>query len=226
MSSSAGLINLRKASVEAMDPTEAATAAMTTSRPPRKDLPPELANVTDEQISAYTQEIHDSFTRDTPLIGPYLPISDLLDECRNNEPFVRKLSSLAKKWNGFRRTQRNGNCFYLAFAHAWLEGLERIGQRAIETTIAKVEESTSTFESAGKTISSVMLIAGFDKLGFEDFSDAMLEVLRSLPLGPKLVETLKYLLTSLCLVFLMRAMWKSLPLWLSISGFFHPVTSV
>jgi len=143
--------HLCKLSLDDMGPTETA-ADMAASRPPRNDLPPDLADVTDEQISAYTQEIQDSFTRDTPLIGPYLPISDLLDEFRSNEPFVRKLSSLAEKWNGFRRTQRNGNCFYLAFAYAWLEGLERIGQRAIDVAIAKVEESTRTFESAGNNL--------------------------------------------------------------------------
>jgi ubiquitin thioesterase protein OTUB1 len=129
-----------------------------TSRAPRAGLPAELANLTDEQISTLTQEIQDSFTRDTPLIGPLLPISVLLDEFRENEPFVRKLSSLGEKWDGFRRTQRNGNCFYLAFAYGWLEGLETLGKEGITAAVRKVEESATTFEAAGHLNRGIVLM--------------------------------------------------------------------
>src|SRR5947207_7709721 len=77
-----------------------------TSQAPRTDLPPDLANLTDEQISTLTQEITDSYTKDVPLVGPFLPISVLVEEFKENEPFKRKLSGLAEKWNGFRRTAR------------------------------------------------------------------------------------------------------------------------
>src|SRR5579859_3117098 len=99
--------------------------AMSLSQPPRSDLPPDLANLTDEQISTLTQEITDSFTKDVPLVGPFLPISVLLDEFKDNEPFKRKIAGLAEKWSGFRRTARNGNCFYQAFAFAWIDSLQR-----------------------------------------------------------------------------------------------------
>jgi ubiquitin thioesterase protein OTUB1 len=116
---------------------------------PRADLPPDLAQLTDEQISALTQEITDSYTRDVPLVGPFLPIRVLFEEFKNNEPFLRKLSGLAEKWPGFRRTARNGNCFYTAFAFAWFAGLQMRGEKRIHDEIAKVQETAKTLETAG-----------------------------------------------------------------------------
>jgi ubiquitin thioesterase protein OTUB1 len=120
-----------------------------TSQPPRADLPPDLANLTDEQISTLTQEITDSYTKDIPLVGPFLPISVLVDEFKDNEPFKRKLSGLAEKWSGFRRTARNGNCFYQAFAFAWIDSLQRAGDRRIKEEINKIADSAKTLEDAG-----------------------------------------------------------------------------
>jgi ubiquitin thioesterase protein OTUB1 len=138
-----------------MAPTEpetdssTATAQGDMSQPLRPELPAELANLTDEQISALTQEITDSYTKDVPLVGPFLPISVLIDEFKNNEPFVRKLNGLAEKWSGFRRIARNGNCFYQAFAYAWIEHLQRLGERRIQEEIVKIENSAKTLEDAG-----------------------------------------------------------------------------
>jgi ubiquitin thioesterase protein OTUB1 len=120
-----------------------------TSQQPRADLPPDLANLTDEQISTLTQEITDSYTKDVPLVGPFLPISVLVDEFKNNEPFRRKLSGIAEKWSGFRRTARNGNCFYQAFAFAWIDSLQRAGDKRIKEEITKIAGSAKTLEDAG-----------------------------------------------------------------------------
>lgn len=127
-------------------PSQTSTAMAT----PRSDLPPDLANLTDEQIASLTQQITDSYTKDVPLVGPFLPISVLLDEFRDNEPFKRKISGLAEKWEGFRRTARNGNCFYQAFAFAWIEGLQRQGEERIKQEIIKIEETAKTLETGGK----------------------------------------------------------------------------
>jgi hypothetical protein len=120
-----------------------------TSQPPRTDLPPDLANLTDEQISTLTQEITDSYTKDVPLVGPFLPISVLVDEFKNNEPFRKKLSGLGDKWGGFRRTARNGNCFYQAFAFAWFDCLSGLGDKRIQEEIQKVHGTAKTLEDAG-----------------------------------------------------------------------------
>jgi ubiquitin thioesterase protein OTUB1 len=111
--------------------------------------PPDLANLTDEQISTLTQEITDSYTKDVPLVGPFLPISVLVDEFKDNEPFKKKLSGLAEKWSGFRRTARNGNCFYQAFAFAWIDSLQRAGDKRIKEEIVKIQDSAKTLEDAG-----------------------------------------------------------------------------
>ena len=143
-----------------MAPTEPETESSTAtvqgdmSQPLRAELPAELANLTDEQISTLTQEITDSYTKDVPLVGPFLPISVLVDEFKNNEPFVRKLDGLAEKWSGFRRTARNGNCFYQAFAYAWIEHLQRLGERRIREEIVKIENSAKTLEDAGISFGS------------------------------------------------------------------------
>lgn len=120
-----------------------------TSQPARTDLPPDLANLTDEQISTLTQEITDSYTKDVPLVGHFLPISVLVEEFKDNEPFKTKLSGLAEKWNGFRRTARNGNCFYQAFAYAWLDSLQRLGEERIKEEIIKIQSTAKTLEDAG-----------------------------------------------------------------------------
>ena len=161
--------------------------------PPRPNLPPDLANLTDEQISSLTQEITDSYTKDVPLVGPFLPISVLLDEFRDNEPFLKKIHGLAEKWGGFRRTARNGNCFYQAFAYAWVDNLQRLGEKRVTEEIAKIEKSAEILEQAGMFSSEGMVIVGFEKLAYEDFLDATLTLLQSLPLGqsPSLAETLK-----------------------------------
>ena len=166
-----------------------------TSQAPRTDLPPDLANLTDEQISVLTQEITDSYTKDVPLVGPFLPISVLVDEFKDNEPFRRKLSGLAEKWGGFRRTARNGNCFYQAFAYAWIDSLQRLGEKRIEQEISKIQNTAKTLEDAGLSHSRLLLTLGFEKLAYEDFLDTTLMLLQSLPIrkSPSLAETLKYL---------------------------------
>jgi len=128
-----------------------APPATSTSQAPRADLPPDLANLTDEQISTLTQEITDSYTKDVPLVGPFLPISVLLDEFKDNEPFKRKITGLAEKWGGFRRTARNGNCFYQAFAYAWFDHLQRLGDKRIRDEIFKIQDTAKTLEDAGMT---------------------------------------------------------------------------
>src|ERR1700694_5802790 len=108
---------------------ETSTERISQTQTPRTDLPPDLANLTDEQISTLTQEITDSYTKDVPLVGPFLPMSVLVDEFKNNEQFTKKLTGLAEKWGGFRRTARNGNCFYQAFAYGWIDSLQRLGEK-------------------------------------------------------------------------------------------------
>jgi ubiquitin thioesterase protein OTUB1 len=125
------------------------TSTEPTSQKPRVDLPPDLANLTDEQISTLTQEITDSYTKDVPLVGPFLPMSVLVDEFKNNEQFAKKLTGLAEKWGGFRRTARNGNCFYQAFAYAWIDSLQRLGKGRVDEEIAKLQATAKTLEDAG-----------------------------------------------------------------------------
>ena len=120
-----------------------------TSQEPRSNLPPDLANLTDEQISQLTQEITDSYTKDVPLVGPFLPISVLLEEFKNNEPFKKKITGLAEKWSGFRRTARNGNCFYQAFCFAWADSLQKLGDKRILEEIRKVQRTDKTLDEAG-----------------------------------------------------------------------------
>ena len=131
------------------------------SHTPRAGLPPDLANLTDEQIAFLTQEITDSFVKDVALVGPFLPISVLVEEFKNNEPFRRKLSGLAEKWSGFRRTARNGNCFYQAFMYAWLANLQRLGDKRIKDEIIKVQKTAEILELAGTSLSQRKLICRF-----------------------------------------------------------------
>lgn len=128
------------------------------SQAQRTDLPPDLADLTDEQICTLTQEITDSYTKDVPLVGPFLPISVLVDEFKDNEPFKRKLSGIAEKWSGFRRTARNGNCFYQAFAYAWIDSLQRLGDKRIREEIVKIENTAKTLEDSG-----ILILGSFDR---------------------------------------------------------------
>jgi ubiquitin thioesterase protein OTUB1 len=125
-----------------------------TSQAPRADLPPDLANLTDEQISTLTQKITDSYTKDVPLVGHFLPISVLVDEFKDNPQFTKKLTGLAEQWGGFRRTARNGNCFYQAFAYAWIDALQRLGEDHIKGEIVKIQKTSKTLEDAGISTAS------------------------------------------------------------------------
>ena len=73
----------------------------------------------------------------------------LVDEFKDNEPFKRKIMGLAEKWGGFRRTARNGNCFYQAFAYAWFDHLQRLGDKRIREEIVKIQSTAKTLEEAG-----------------------------------------------------------------------------
>jgi len=107
-------------------------------------------------------------------VGHFLPISVLVDEFKDNPQFTKKLTGLSEKWGGFRRTARNGNCFYQAFAFAWMDALQRLGEDHIKKEIVKIQKTAKTLEDAG-----------FEKLAYEDFLDATVSLLQSLPLTKK-----------------------------------------
>lgn len=60
---------------------------------------------------------------ESPLIGDLFDISLMLDEFMNNEGFYMKVQNLHKEYNKYRKTRRDGSCFYRALTFCIFEAI-------------------------------------------------------------------------------------------------------
>ncbi|KAI9024485.1 peptidase C65 Otubain-domain-containing protein [Phycomyces nitens] len=127
---------------------------------------PEL---TDEQILMFEQQIKDQEAQKIPLVCQADPIEKLVEEFKDNQPFLRKINNLSKKYDRIRRCRGDGNCFFRAFAFAWFESILSNWEN-YDAGLAKL-----------KTTPDLLELGGFQKLAYEDFYDVTLEQYELLP---------------------------------------------
>lgn len=105
----------------------------------------------------WSTQISDS----TPLVSEQLPITCLNAEYLGDEVFTSKIQDLAGKYKFLRRTRPDGNCFFRAFAYAYLEHL-----------MSNKDEYLRFKELAEKSKDKLVQL-GFPSFTLEDFHDTV-----------------------------------------------------
>lgn len=67
------------------------------------------------------EDIRKQMEEESPLVGEKREISMMLDEFLNNEGFYVKVQKMHEKYQHYRKTRRDGSCFYRAFTFCILE---------------------------------------------------------------------------------------------------------
>ncbi|KAI8065361.1 peptidase C65 Otubain-domain-containing protein [Gilbertella persicaria] len=125
--------------------------------------------LTDEQILEFEQQIKDQEAQKIPLVCQEEPVSNLLEEFKDNEPFLRKINNLGHQHDKIRRCRGDGNCFFRAFAFAWFESALKQDKATYEANLNKLKHSENLLETSG-----------FQKLAFEDFYDVAVQQFKGL----------------------------------------------
>lgn len=89
------------------------------------------------------------------------PISSLENEYHPDDVYAKKVRDLASKYKNIRRTRPDGNCFYRAFAYAYLEKL-----------LEDKQEYQRFYELASKSKDNLVNL-GFPKFTVEDFHETV-----------------------------------------------------
>jgi ubiquitin thioesterase protein OTUB1 len=69
------------------------------------------------------EQIRQEVEAESPLISELRPISLMLDEFVNNEGFYIKVQNLHKDYSQYRKTRRDGSCFYRALTFSVFEAI-------------------------------------------------------------------------------------------------------
>lgn len=138
----------------------------------------------DELIIKQQREIEQEIAYTTALVSESQAISSLNSEYLDDAVYIAKVKDLASKYRAIRRTRPDGNCFFRAFAYAYLEYLVR-----------NKEEFSKFYEYATKS-KERLTKAGFPTFTIEDFYDTFMEVINKVkPKGDDTSEALAELHT-------------------------------
>ena len=85
------------------------------------------------------EAIRDEISKKQPLVSEVKPLSDLLEEFKEQPNFKRQIQSIidAKTHSNYRPMRQDGNCFYRAFLLALFESIEQTGNSQL---LAQVNE--------------------------------------------------------------------------------------
>ena len=116
--------------------------------------------------------IREEIQAESPLIGDIFPLANLLPEFINNEGFYVKLQNLTNQYKQYRKTRRDGSCFYRALIFSIFQKIViEKNQNLKEHFIAKIKASKEH-----------LLKAKFEGIIFEDLQEAVLDRLtKTLP---------------------------------------------
>ncbi|KAG5653798.1 hypothetical protein H0H81_010468 [Sphagnurus paluster] len=125
---------------------------------------------------------------DRPLIDTIVPIADLRAEYENGKPaFLRQIDWLRDRgYHSIRRTRGDGDCFYRSTAFALIERLihDRNQDESVPRTLSILKSTLPKLESVG-----------FQSLVYEDFYDALVDLIKAVIEPDPTISTTK--LTSL-----------------------------
>lgn len=96
-----------------------------------------------------------------PLVSEKLPVACLNEEYLGDAVFTSKILDLASKYSFMRRTRPDGNCFFRAFAYAYLEHL------------ISNKDDYEKFRQLAETSKDKLVELGFPRLTLEDFHETV-----------------------------------------------------
>lgn len=105
--------------------------------------------------------IREEIEAQSPLIGDLMPLALLMDEFCNNEGFYIKIQNMMGVYESYRKTRRDGSCFYRALNFNIFEKIVLKNNKALlDHFVKKIKESKEH-----------MLKANFEAIVFEDVLD-------------------------------------------------------
>lgn len=97
-----------------------------------------------------------------PFVSELQELSVLDNEYTDDPIYTSKIKYLSSKYKSIRKTRPDGNCFFRAFAYAYLEHLVKHGKDDYEKFRALAEESKDR-----------LVRLGFPQFTLEDFHDTV-----------------------------------------------------
>jgi ubiquitin thioesterase protein OTUB1 len=101
---------------------------------------------------------------ESPLIGDLFNLSLLLDEFSNNSGFYVKVQNLHNKYDKYRKTRRDGSCFYRALAFCIFEAIYIKNDKPLQEKMLKKLKDCKDF----------LIQAKFEGIIFEDMQELFL----------------------------------------------------
>lgn len=135
----------------------------TTSSSSTSNLKPEENQ--DELIIKQQREIEQEIAYSNPLVSESQAITSLNSAYLDDAVYISKVKDLSLKYRAIRRTRPDGNCFFRAFAYAYLEYL-----------VLNKDEFSKFYEYAAKSRER-LTEAGFPRFTIEDFYETFMEVI-------------------------------------------------
>ncbi|GAA97286.1 uncharacterized protein L969DRAFT_42269 [Mixia osmundae IAM 14324] len=129
-----------------------------TGSPAQNDALPQDAaapkdELTDQEIMALTQQIKEDEAKKSPLVGEIIDLSQLQAEYeggQSDQIFVAKFRYLSTQgYELLRKLRGDGDCFYRAFAFAWLEEIATQGGTLAAQALSLIELQLPLLEAAG-----------------------------------------------------------------------------
>ncbi|XP_058454061.1 ubiquitin thioesterase otubain-like [Malaya genurostris] len=139
------------------DSTDTTSSSSTSNTKPEENQ--------DELIIKQQREIEQEIACSNPLVGDSQAIISLCSEYIDDSVYISKVKDLSSKYRAIRRTRPDGNCFFRAFAYAYLEYL-----------VMNKEEFSKFYEYAAKSRER-LTEAGFPRFTIEDFYETFMEVI-------------------------------------------------
>ncbi|XP_055386290.1 ubiquitin thioesterase otubain-like [Condylostylus longicornis] len=119
----------------------------------------------DELILQQQRQIEKEICDTIPLISELQSVDTLIDEYLDDDIYKSKVSDLGDKYKSIRRTRPDGNCFFRAFAYAYLEYL--VGNK----------EDYNKFRELALKSKEKLVQLGFPQFTLEDFHETFMEVI-------------------------------------------------
>lgn len=95
------------------------------------------------------------------MVSEKLPVSCLTEEYLGDVVFIEKIHDLSGKYSHMRRTRPDGNCFFRAFAYAYMENL------------ISNKDDYEQFRQLAEKSKDKLISLGFPKFTLEDFHETV-----------------------------------------------------
>jgi len=135
----------------------------------------------DELIMKQQRQIEQEISDTIPFVSESQTISVLDCEYTDDPIYKLKVSDLASKYKSIRKTRPDGNCFFRAFAYAYLEYLVRN------------KEDYEQFRELAQSSRERLIKLGFPQFTLEDFHDTFMSVVERVAPTDNEEETLQEL---------------------------------